>query len=106
MDEYDPDTLSKDEAFQQAQKERRRILVRILLDEDSEHAVEDLATEVVAREQDVAAEAVPHDEHEQAYVSLIHRDLPKLAEDDVVAFDPETEIVAPGANIADLDPLV
>ena len=106
MDEYDPDDLAKDDAFELATEEHRRTLIRVFLQDTGEYSVRDLAREVVAREANVAPEAVDEDAYEQMYLSLFHTDLPKLAEENVVEFDPDEGTVAPGENIDDLDPLV
>jgi hypothetical protein len=106
MDEYDPDTLSKDDAFHHAMRARRRTVVRVLLDTDEAVDLESLAAEVVAREVDCPPGAVDDDDQREAYVELLHRDLPQLTKESVVEFDREAEQVAPGPNIDDMDPLV
>lgn len=106
MDDYDPDILSKDDAFHQAARARRRTVVRILLDAREAVDVESLAAEVVAREENCSPEAVDDDAQREAYITLLHRDLPKLTTESVVEFDREVEAVGPGPNIEDLDPLV
>lgn len=106
MDEYDPDDLEKGDAFEYAAEVRRRILIRILLEDDSEHQLREFAREGAAREDDIAPETVDEEVHEQVELSLSHTDLPKLAQENVVEFDRDEGTVAPGENIDDLDPLV
>lgn len=106
MDDYDPDSLSKDDAFHHAKRPYRRAAVRILLDAEGAMGVESLAAEVVASEADCPPEAVDGERQQEAYLTLLHRDLPTLTRQSVVEFDPDAETVAAGPNIDDLEPLV
>lgn len=106
MEDREPENLSTDEAYDLTSQELRRKSLGVLLDERDEWDVESLAREVAAREDDVPAEDVDEETHERVTVALVHRDLPKLADADVVVFDAEAETVAAGEHIADLEPFV
>ena len=104
MDRYDPENISKGDAYSLMAETRRRYVVRLLLEESGEWEVETLARRVAARERECSP-TEGEDEHcERILLSLVHCDLPKLAAKDVVAFDGEA--VAPGEHIDDLAPLV
>lgn len=106
MNDWDPDDLSKDEAYDLAADERRRKTVQVLLNERETWSVDALATEVAARENDIDDADVSEEMHRRVTVALLHQDLPKLADADVVRFDFEDETVEAGENIEDVDPLV
>lgn len=106
MNEWDPDGVSRDDAYDLAAEDRRREVLRILLTDRDEWAVDELATAVAARENEVALEDVDERTHERVVVALLHRDLPKLDDANVVEFDDEEKTVAAGEHIGDLDPLV
>lgn len=103
MDRYDPDSLPKDAAFDLARAEQRRIVVRLLLDEPREWDVRALADAVAARKSDDRTDG---EETKRVQVELLHRDLPKLADHDVIDYDIAAGTVAPGEPIDDLAPLV
>lgn len=106
MDEWTPDELSEDAVYDLVAEELRRETLRLLLNESEEWDVSRLAAAIVARESDVPRSEVSKEDQKRVVVALLHRDLPKLADADVVEFDFEDETVATGACIDDLDPLL
>ncbi|MFC5971389.1 hypothetical protein ACFPYI_08620 [Halomarina salina] len=105
MREYEPGGISKNAAFEAVTTERRRVIVDILSEDDSEYELELLASEVATRMVDTSSMADETD-YEQMEVALMHRDLPKLADEDIVSFDTTAQTVSRGAHITDVDPLV
>ncbi|MFC5972604.1 hypothetical protein ACFPYI_14800 [Halomarina salina] len=87
-------------------EELRRETLRLLLNQSEEWDVSSLATELVARESDIQPSDVGEEHQKRVVVALLHRDLPKLADADVVEFDFENERVTTGDHIDDLDPLL
>ncbi|MFC5970551.1 hypothetical protein ACFPYI_04330 [Halomarina salina] len=106
MDDWTPDELSEDEAYDLVAEELRRETLRLLLNESEEWDVSSLATEIAARESDISHSEVNEGDQKRVAVALLHRDLPKLADADVVEFDFEDETVVTGEHIDDLDPLL
>lgn len=104
MDRYDPKNISKGDAYSLMAETRRRHVIRLLLGESGEREVEALARTVAARERECPPTEVEDEHRDRILLSLVHCDLPKLAAEDVVAFDGEA--VAPGEHIDDLAPLV
>lgn len=104
MDRYDPENISKGDAYSLMAETHRRHVIRLLLGESGEWEVKALAMRVAARERECPPTEVEDEYRDRILLSLVHCDLPKLAAEDVVAFDGEA--VAPGEHIDDLAPLV
>lgn len=85
--------LSLDYFYEALAHPRRRYLC-YTLNEDTEWSLTDLATKVAAFEHDVPEHAITDSQRDQVYVSLYHTHVPKLAEEDVITFDLETETIA------------
>lgn len=106
MNDYSPDGLSKDVAYDLVAERLRREVVHLLLTEDGTWSVDALAAEITARENGVDPGDVNEETRKRAAVALLHRDFPKLASSGVITFDLTNETVARGENIDDLAPLV
>ncbi|MFD1514070.1 DUF7344 domain-containing protein [Halomarina rubra] len=108
MEEYDPESISKAGAFDAVDSEYRRIIINLLLDAEAGDRIDldtfaqDVATEIHT-ESTVNKEG---DHTTKVEIALVHHHLPRLAQENVISFDPEAEWVGPGENIGDLDPLV
>lgn len=76
---------------------RRRYLLYTLLEKNA-WTLTELAEKVAAWEHDGHADAVTETDRDRVYVSLLHAHVPKLEDDDVVAFDPEDETIEKGPN--------
>lgn len=106
MDDWTPSELSEDEAYGLVAEELRRETLRILLSESEEWNVASLATEIVARESEISRSEVDEADKKRVAVALLHRDLPRLDDADVVEFDFNDERVVVGEHIDDLNPLL
>ncbi len=106
MERYSPDALSKEVAYDIATEHLRRVVVRILLEDEQAWSVDSLATEATARMHDTAVADVADATHRRVAVALLHRDLPKLTDAGVIVFDFDRETVARGEHIDDIAPLV
>jgi hypothetical protein len=106
MDHYEPDDLSKDTAFSLVADERRRIVVRLMLDRRDEWDVPALAEAVADRERDGSPDTVDEEVEKRIRIALLHRHLPKLDDAGVVTFDFNAETVAPRDRLDELAPLV
>ena len=106
MSEWTPGDLSADEAYELAAERARRETLRLLLTEREEWTVDDLASEVAAREHETTPAAIDEETHKHVAVTLVHRDLPKLDDAGAVAFDVEDETVTPRPSIDEFDELL
>jgi len=106
MEEYSPDDLSKDEAFDAVDAERRRVVISILLEDGATYTLEEMGEEVASRTDIPETEDDDTDPHERVMTSLLHHHLPRLDEEGIVRFDEDARTVAPGATIDDVDSLV
>lgn len=104
MDNYETNNIEKSEAYALVANDRRQTVIRLLLDEPDDWDVNDLAGAVVAHERECSREEVDEQTHERALLGLLHKDLPKLADADIIVFEGKT--VAPGEYINELAPLV
>lgn len=106
MAEWSPDDLSKDDAYSLLAEEHRRVALRLLLNEQETWDLDALASAIIAREEDLPPGEVGEAHHERVLLALRHRDIPKLAEADVVEFHVEEETVRVDENIDDLESLI
>lgn len=72
---------------------RRRLVLATLADESAPVPVEELATHVAAAVHDTSAATVAGDVRKREYVSLVHCQLPKLDEADLVEWNREDDVV-------------
>jgi hypothetical protein len=86
------DILDIDPVYEALAHSRRRYLCYTLL-EDTEWSLTDLARKIAAWENDVPDHAVTEDQREAVYISLYHAHVPKLVDEDVIAFDDVTETI-------------
>lgn len=89
--------LSLDHVFEALSHPRRRYLCYTLL-ASPEWNLETLAAKIAAWENDTIPEAVTDERRNQVYVSLYHAHVPKLADEGIVSFDPDTETIAVAQN--------
>lgn len=106
MEEYSPDDLSKGEAFDAVDAERRRVVISILLEAEATYTLEEMGGEVARRTDVPETGDDDTDPRERVMTSLLHHHLPRLDEEGIVRFDEDARTIAPGANIDDVDPLV
>ncbi len=106
MERYEPETLTKDVAYSLVAEHQRRFLITILLSGDDEWRVDELATELAAREHDLSPADVDTATQKRVAVSLLHRHLPRLADAGAVEFDLTTETVTTTPILEELAPLV
>lgn len=106
MESYSPEYFSKDTVFGLLATERRRVVVRLLLEERDEWEIAALATAVAAHERDGPPDTADEETTRRSRIALLHRDLPMLADAGVVVFNVEDAVVAPDEHIDELAPLV
>lgn len=104
MERYEPETISRGDAYAIAANPRRQRVIRLLLEDRRAWQVEGLARTIAARDQECAPSEVDEQCRRRIHLSLVHSHLPELAAEDVVVVEDET--VAPGETIDDLAPLV
>lgn len=97
LPEIPESVLTLDHVFQSLAKSRRRYLL-YSLESNTEWTVADLATKIAAWENDTDAGDVPRDEFERMYASLYHAHIPKLVDERVIEFDPDSETIHPGEH--------
>lgn len=106
MNDFDPDHLSKDEAYRIVVRKRRRILIDVLLFTDEARSVDTLAGEIAHRETRDTARAMNEGEREVIATTLIHHHLPYLSDSGVIEFDRDNRTVTPNSQLEELAPLV
>ncbi|MFB6079794.1 MAG: ArsR family transcriptional regulator [Haloferacaceae archaeon] len=92
-------TLSESDAFHILGNDRRRELIATIADRPDGVVVSDLAEEIARREQDGGNGDPTRDLYKSVYVSLQQTHLPKLADEGVIRYDPETNRVEPGPRL-------
>lgn len=73
---------------------RNRAICDILTEADGALHVKELADQLVARDVNVVSSATYDDKLDTAYIELHHNRLPKLAEVDLVEYDPDANLVS------------
>lgn len=104
MNDFDPNDLSKNEAYEFASNERRRSLIRVLI-EDGAQPLSRVVDEIVA-DIDDESENPSADPHRRVRVALGHTDIPTLSAADVISYDYAAEVVSPDEHLDELEPLV
>ena len=97
MTRIPPEILDLDHVYDALGHPRRRYLC-YTLHEDTEWSLTDLATKIVAWENDVPEYAVTDLERERVYISLYHAHVPKLVDEGVITFDELTETIIAAEN--------
>lgn len=85
---------SLDALFDALADPRRRAALSVLADASGPTSTTALARAVAAREDGRRPQTVPADRVEAVRVSLIHAHLPRLADADLVTYDPDASVVA------------
>lgn len=92
-----PDVLGLDHVYRALAHPRRRYLCYTLLGGAS-WSLSDLATRIAAWENGASEDAVTECQRQRVIVSLYHAHVPKLVDDDIVAFDEASETIRPAGN--------
>lgn len=92
------DILELDHVFAALGHPRRRYLSYMQL-RKTEWSLVELAKQIATWEHDCPEHAVEKELWEPIYVSLYHTHVPRLVDEDVVAFDEETELVRAAENL-------
>lgn len=87
------DYIEADRAFTLLKNERRRNLLREVLDRDDPAMLEELAVDVALEEADGA---ISHEQYARVSASLYHVHAPCLADAAAIEYDHDTETVAEG----------
>ena len=98
-----PSTL--DTVFTLLAESRRRHLLYHFLENDWAN-VETLSRQITAWESNVQLREVDDDEREQVAVSLVHNHLPRLADHDVLEYDPRNGDVVTSSGFEEVRPFV
>lgn len=106
MDKYDPDGLSKTDAYTAMANDRRRLVVELLLERPEQWELRPLAETIVARESRQSGEEVSKSKEYRTLQELAHWHIPKLVETGVVTYDDDDRIVNPNDTIRELEPLI
>lgn len=95
-----PTTLTEDDVFDILASGRRREVIRVLA--EGPVSVRDIAESLAAVEHDIERADVEYDQRQTIHVSLQQSHLPKLAGYEVVIWDRESQLVAPGTEFRPL----
>jgi len=88
-----PETLSRDDAFEMLSNRRRRFLLHYLHDVEAAAPLSDLAEQIAAWENDTSVREISASERKTVYTSLQQFHLPKMDETGVIEFDRRAGIV-------------
>ena len=78
---------------------RRQVIWYVTsLNQGEQVAVRELSEQIAAVEEDVAPDAVSNPAYRNVYSNLDQNHLPKLADADVIQYDADRQLVAPGPN--------
>lgn len=99
----DPPSLSPDELFHTLQNERRRFVIRYMLDQSGPVDVPSLVDQVAAWELQTTVAELPDDERQRIYVDIFQSQLPKLDQQGFVDYDESRGVVesAPALQAVD-----
>jgi len=100
-----PSTERVDEtaAFDTLSNQRRRWVVRDLLaDTGGDTEIGDLAARVAARENDTVVEKVTPAQRRRVYTALQQSHLPRMADQDLIEYDPDRGVVRGTQHLEDL----
>lgn len=98
--------LPSDEQFDLLSNGRRRLVVRYLAEVESETTLDELATTVGAAERGSTTTELSAEQRKRIYVSLYQIHLPKLADSEVVEYDPDTGSVSATDRVTTLHELL
>lgn len=84
---------------------RRRHLLYLLLDADR-LSIDEIALRLAAWEGETPMTAVEDDRRRRIGTALRHNHLPRLADHDVIEYDPDRETVVPGPDFDTVDSFV
>ncbi|GAB3675673.1 hypothetical protein GCM10028856_33080 [Halopiger thermotolerans] len=84
---------------------RRRRLLYLLLEGDR-LPVDEIALRLAAWEEETPLPAVEDDRRRRVATALRHNHLPRLADYDVIEYDPDRELVTPGPDFETVDSFV
>lgn len=100
----DPPSLSADDLFHVLQNERRRLVVRYLLDHPGPVDVPTLVDQVTAWELQTSVDELPDDQRQRIYIDLYQSQLPKLDEHGFVDYDQSRGVLDPAVALELVDP--
>ncbi|WP_449289388.1 DUF7344 domain-containing protein [Natrinema versiforme] len=80
--------------------QRRRAVLDLLLTHDQLLTVSDIRNEIIEKEQDTEITEIPSEQVKQVHISLHHVHIPKLAEEGVISYDPNRNLVEPTETCA------
>lgn len=98
------DGLPEDLVFRILSNRRRREVLRCLRDREDSAEIGELARQIAARENDVAIEAVTHEQRKSVYTSLHQNHLPRLDDAGVIEADRRWQGIEPTERAGDFDP--
>ena len=81
------DELSRDDLFSMLRNERRREVIHYLSDHEGPVDLRDLSEYIAALENDCEPEEVTYKQRKRVQTALYQMHLPKLADQDIVAYD-------------------
>lgn len=102
MPNTDPETLTRDEAFDVLSNRRRRYALHYLTEHPGGVTLQALAREIAAWENEIPVEALNKKQQKRVYVSLYQTHIPKLESIGVVEYDDETGMITLTSRASDV----
>jgi hypothetical protein len=99
-----PASISPDDLFHALQKERRRLVIRYLLDHAGPVDVPSLVDQIGAWEQETDVGTLSEEQRQRIYVDLYQSQLPKLDAQGFVDYDQSRGVVEPTEMLQTLEP--
>ncbi|WP_435345542.1 DUF7344 domain-containing protein [Haloarchaeobius sp. HRN-SO-5] len=94
--------LSKGEIFDVLRNQRRRFVLQYLKRRDEPVELGDLATQVAAWEYNSPCEEVTSEQRKRVYTTLQQTHLPRMADANIVEYDPDEGLIQPTPRTRDL----
>lgn len=103
MGESESEVLTSDDVFEILSNHRRRMVLYHLQEAGTPIAVNELAEQVAAMENEVIVEELTSQQRKRVYVSLYQTHLPKMAQMGLIDYDQEEGMVALTNRSADIN---
>lgn len=96
-------TLSRETIFEMLSNTRRRYVLHCLFQEERQHSVRELSTQLAAWENEIPVSEVSYEQRRRVHTTLHQLHLPKLADSGIIEYDPRAGTVTLTPAAAELE---